>query len=103
MASAVAGAPGATLEIPVYARDASLTPLGVDRPAGERIQSLTYKVTFTPASSIASKTFARAGILTGLTHIFEVFPFTPTTASYVGTFDETTEPDPLHARRDGAG
>lgn len=94
VSSAVAGAPGATLEIPVYARDARLTPLGVDRPAGERIQSLTYRVTFAPASSIAAKTFARAGILTGLTHVFEVFPSTPTTASYVGTFDEATNPIP---------
>ncbi len=87
--------PGATLIVPVYARDASLTALGADRPAGSRIQSLSYKVTFAPASSVASKLFARAGITAGLTPIFEATPSTPTTASYLGTFDEVTQPIPF--------
>ena len=88
--------PGATIEVPVYARDVSATPLGVDQPAGSRIQSLSYKVTFTPASSVASKLFARAGITAGLTPIFQATPTTATTASYLGTFDEATDSHPLH-------
>ena len=62
VSGAISAAPGATIEVPVYAQDMSATPLGVDQPAGSRIQSLSYKVTFTPASSVASKLFARAGI-----------------------------------------
>lgn len=92
---AAAGLPGATVVVPVYARDLSLTPLGVDRPAGELIQSLSYKVTFTPASSVASKLFARAGITAGLAPIFQATPTTATTASYIGTFDEATNPIPF--------
>ncbi len=87
--------PGETVEIPVFALDLSLTPIGLDRPAGERIQSLAYKVTISPASSVASKLFARAGITATLTPIFEVTPTTATTASYLGTFDETTDPIPF--------
>lgn len=93
--STISGLPGATIEIPVYARDAMLTPLGIDRPAGERIQSLAYKVTFTPAASVASKLFSRAGITAALAPIFEGTPTTSTTASYIGTFDETTNPIPF--------
>jgi hypothetical protein len=95
VSSAPSAFPGQSFVVPVYARDVSLTPLGVDRPAGERIQSLSYKVTFTPASSIASKLFARAGITAGLTPIFQSTPTTATTASYLGTFDETTNPIPF--------
>ncbi len=92
---ALSAPPGATIEVPVYARDVSATPLGVDQPAGSRIQSLSYKVTFTPASSVASKLFSRAGITAGLTTVFEVAPTTATTASYLGTFDEVTSPIPF--------
>ena len=95
MSGALSGPPGATLEVPVYARDVSATPLGIDQPAGSRIQSLSYKVTFTPASSVASKLFARAGITAGLTPIFQATPTTATTASYLGTFDEATNPIPF--------
>ena len=92
---ALSGPPGATIEVPVYAQDLSATPLGVDQPAGSRIQSLSYRVTFTPASSVASKLFARAGITAGLTPVFQATPTTATTASYLGTFDETTSPIPF--------
>ncbi len=95
LSTGVIAAPGATIEIPVFARDASATPLGVDQPAGSRIQSLSYKVTFTPASSVASKLFSRAGITAGLTPIFQATPTTATTASYLGTFDEVTNPIPF--------
>jgi len=95
VSGALSAPPGATLEVPVYARDVSATPIGVDQPAGSRIQSLSYKVTFTPASSVASKLFARAGITAGLTPTFQATPSTATTASYLGTFDESTDPIPF--------
>ena len=95
VSGALSAPPGATIEVPVYARDVSLTPLGLDQPAGSRIQSLSYKVTFTPASSVASKHFARAGITAGLTPTFQATPTTATSASYLGTFDELTNPIPF--------
>ncbi len=91
----VAAPPGSTFDVPVFARDVSGTPLGVDQPAGSRIQSLAYKVTFSPAAAVASKLFARAGITAGLTPTFEATPGTATTASYLGTFDELSNPIPF--------
>ncbi len=95
VSGALAAPPGSTVVVPVYGRDVGATPLGVDQPAGALIQSLSYKVTFSPASSVASKAFARAGITSGLATIFETAPSTATTASYLGTFDETTDPIPF--------
>jgi hypothetical protein len=56
-------APKGSILVPVYVRDLSTTRLGVDKPAGQRIQGVGFRVRFTPAGSITSATFTRAGAL----------------------------------------
>lgn len=87
--------PGTTVEIPVFVGDLAGTALGVDQAAGSRIQSLAFKVTFAPSAPLVSKLFARAGITAGLAPTLEAAPTTATTASYLATFDETTQPIPF--------
>src|SRR5690349_2991008 len=58
---------GSTVTVPVSIRDVSGTPLGMDRPAGSKIQSFSIKVTYAPASSVQSIAFNRAGITANLT------------------------------------
>src|ERR1700692_1560503 len=67
-------ASGNTVDVPVYIRDKSATPLGRDQPAGSKIQSYTLTVDYAPAASVQSVTFTRAGITAGLTPSFEVSP-----------------------------
>lgn len=87
--------PGASFEIPISVRDLSLTALGLDRPAGEKIQSLSFKVVYAPTGSFASITAARAGITAGLAPAFESTPSTTSSRSYIGQFDEGTNPIPF--------
>jgi len=79
--------PGDTVVLPVYVRDASLTPLGLDRPAGERIQGIVFKVLF-PGGTIATASAARAGVLAGLTPLWELAPATGSSIAYLGSFAE---------------
>src|SRR6185436_1305113 len=51
-----------TINIPVFIRDTSGTPLGIDQPPGSRIQSYSIKVDYAPGSAVQSITFTRAGI-----------------------------------------
>jgi hypothetical protein len=83
------GAPGATVDIPVFIRDTSGTPLGIDQPFGSRIQSYSIRVTY-PAASVQSITFTRAGITQTLTPTFESSPAAPGSISLLDNFDETT-------------
>jgi len=55
------------VDVPVYIRDTSGTPLGIDQPPGSRIQSYALTVSYSPASSVQSITFTRAGITAPLT------------------------------------
>ena len=55
------------VDVPVFIRDVSGTPLGMDQPPGSRIQSYSLKVNYSPASAVTSVTFTRAGITTSLT------------------------------------
>ncbi len=86
--------PGETLDIPVYVRDSSLTPLGLDRPAGERIQGIVFKVHF-PMSSITAASAVRDGVLLGLTALYELAPATSSSISYLASFAEATDPIPF--------
>lgn len=86
---------GTNVTVPVSIRDVSATPLGVDQPAGSRIQAYSIKVDYTPASAIASVTFQRAGITAGLTPSFESSPSTPGSISLINTFAEGTDPIPF--------
>src|SRR6267378_2101859 len=67
-------ATGTTVDVPVYIRDAGGTPLGMDQPAGSKIQSFSLKVSYSPAASVSSATFTRAGITAGLTPTSEFSP-----------------------------
>jgi uncharacterized protein YjdB len=82
-------ASGNTVDVPVYVRDVSGTPLGVDQPAGSKIQSFSVKVTYAPASAVSSVTFTRAGITASLTPTFESSPGTAGTISWLATFPES--------------
>jgi len=88
-------AAGSTVDVPVYIRDVSGTPLGMDQPAGSKIQSFTIKVTYAPATSVQSITFTRAGITAGLTPTFESAPATSNSISLIDTFQESTNPIPF--------
>src|SRR5436190_14805533 len=72
-------ADGPTVDVPVFIRDTAGTPLGVDRPAGSKIQSFSIKVVYAPAAAVSSVTFSRAGITAGLSPGFETTPATPGT------------------------
>jgi hypothetical protein len=79
-----------TVDVPVYIRDASGTPLGLDQPAGSRIQSYSIKVNYSPASAVQSITFTRAGITSSLTPTFENSPSSSGSIALLDTFDEAT-------------
>jgi hypothetical protein len=78
------------VDVPVYVRDASGTPLGIDQPAGSRIQSYSIRVTYSPAVAVQSIAFARAGITAPLTPTFESSPAAPGSISLLDNFDEAT-------------
>jgi hypothetical protein len=88
-------ADGPTVEVPVFIRDTSGTPLGVDRPAGSKIQSLSIKVNYSPAAAVSSVTFTRAGITANLMPAFETSPSTSGSISLLVSFSETTSPIPF--------
>src|SRR3954451_463810 len=81
---------GSTVDVPVFIRDASGTPLGIDRPSGSRIQSYSLTVNYAPASAVQSVTFTRAGITAPLTPAFESSPSSPGSVSLLDTFQEST-------------
>src|SRR5689334_16215481 len=69
-------ASSSNVDVPVSIRDVAGTSLGMDQPAGSKIQSLSIRVTYSPASAVQSVSFARAGITANLTPVSE---FKPTT------------------------
>lgn len=81
---------GATADVPVFIRDTSGSPLGIDQPPGSRIQSYSLKVNYSPASAVSSVTFTRAGITTTLTPTFENSPSGAGTVTLLDTFQEST-------------
>ena len=81
---------GMTVDVPVYIRDTSGTPLGIDQPFGSRIQSYSLTVNYSPASPIQAVTFTRAGVTQSLTPAFESSPSSAGSITLIDTFDETT-------------
>lgn len=79
-----------TADVPVYIRDTSGTPLGIDKPAGSRIQSYSIKVNYSPASAVQSVTFSRAGITQSLSPAFESSPSSAGSITLIDSFDEST-------------
>ncbi|HUK33795.1 MAG TPA: hypothetical protein VLV86_07790 [Vicinamibacterales bacterium] len=88
-------ASGSTVDVPVYVRDASSTPLGVDRPAGSKIQAFSIKVTYAPAAAVSGVTFTRAGITAHLSPAFETSPSNSGSISWLATFAEATNAVPF--------
>ncbi|MGA8807601.1 MAG: hypothetical protein WB973_06955, partial [Thermoanaerobaculia bacterium] len=83
-------ASGNTVDVPVYVRDVSGTPLGRDQAAGSRIQSFSITVDYSPAAAVQSVTFTRAGITAPLSTPSEGSPGTSGTITWFASFDEST-------------
>src|ERR1044071_4276761 len=81
---------GSTVDVPVFIRDTSGTPLGIDRPLGSRIQSYSLTVNYAPTSAVQSVTFTRGGITQPLTPAFESSPASAGQISLIDVFDEST-------------
>ncbi len=98
------GVPSGTgpFTVPITLSDAAGTPLGVDRPAGQRIQAFALTVRFTPAAAVTSATLVRAGLLAGRTPVFETTAMGPGTITWVGSFDESAGAIPF-TQPPGAG
>ena len=78
------------VDVPVYIRDTSGSPLGLDQPPGSRIQSYSIKVTYSPATAVSSITFNRGGITAPLTPLSEFTPASAGAISLLDTFQEST-------------
>jgi len=78
------------VDVPVYIRDASGTPLGIDQPVGSRIQSYSIKVDYALPANVSGITFTRAGITTALTPAFESNPAAAGSISLLDNFVEAT-------------
>jgi hypothetical protein len=89
-------ADGPNVDVPVFIRDTSGTPLGVDRPAGSKIQAFSIKVNYSPVAAVSSVTFTRAGITQNLSPSFEVSPSSSGSISLLETFSESTAPIPFN-------
>jgi IPTL-CTERM motif len=86
----VNGASGGTIDVPVYINDLSGSTLGLDQPAGSRIQSYGLRVTASNAAFVQSMTLTRGGITQSLTPTFESNPSAPGVANLIDTFSEAT-------------
>jgi hypothetical protein len=95
--------PGTIVDVPVYIRDVSGTPLGIDQPTGSRIQSYSIKVNYAPASAVQSITFTRAGITASKTPLFESSPSSAGTISLIDTFSESTNLLPFTSNKPAPG
>lgn len=83
-------AAGNIVDVPVYVRDVSGTPLGRDQAAGSMIQSFSITVDYSPAAAVQSVTFTRAGITASLSPAFESSPGTPGSITWTASFNEST-------------
>jgi hypothetical protein len=86
---------GTVAAVPVYIRDVSGTPLGMDQAAANRIQGIGFKVSYSPASAVSAATFTRAGVLQGLTALYETVLTPAGAVGYVASFAQSTNPVPL--------
>jgi len=86
---------GGVVNVPIYIRDVSGTPLGIDQPPGSRIQAYSIKVNYSPATAVGAISISRAGITAGLTPTFENKPAAAGTIALLDTFNEGTNPIPF--------
>jgi hypothetical protein len=83
-------APGGAIDVPVYIRDTSGTAVGIDQPAGSRIQAYSITVGYAPSADVQSITFTRGGITAPLTPSFEAMPSSAGSVTLIDTFSEAT-------------
>jgi hypothetical protein len=81
-------APKGSVLVPVYVRDFSATRLGVDKPSGEHIQAVGFRVRFSPAGVITNAAFSRSGTLLK-TPLYEKSFQGTDWLGYVGSFAES--------------
>ena len=67
----------------------------MDQAAGNKIQGVTFKVTYSPAAAVSTIDFSRAGITSSLTPLFESTTSSGNTISYIAAFDETSNQIPF--------
>lgn len=79
---------GNPIDVPVYIRDLSGTPLGLDQPAGKRIQGISFQVAYSPANYVTSIAVKRAGILAPRVPVSEFALANANTVSYLALFEE---------------
>lgn len=91
---------GSAVTVPLYVRDVGGTPLGRDQATGARIQGLSFRVSYSPASAVTSVNITRAGITASLTPMFETTVPSGNTISYIGSFNESSNLIPFSV--DGA-
>jgi len=84
-----------TVDVPVFIRDSSSTPLGLDQPAGFHIQAYAITVNYAPAAAVQSITFTRGGVTTSLTPASEISPSSAGSISLIDSFSEATNPIPF--------
>jgi hypothetical protein len=99
----VTGSPGSVVDVPVYVRDVSGTPLGIDQPFGSRIQSFSLKVDYSPTAPVTAVTFTRAGLTAPLTPAFESNPTVVGSTSLLMNFNETTNLVPFTSNAPAPG
>jgi hypothetical protein len=90
-----ATADGPTVDVPVYIRDVSGSPLGMDQPAASRIQAFSIRVNYSPAAAVSSVTFTRAGITSSLHPAFETSPSSAGSISLLASFQQSSNPIPF--------
>ncbi len=83
-------ATSAIVDVPVYIRDTSGTPVGIDQPPGSRLQSYSIRINYAPTPAVSVAGMARAGITASLTPLSEFAPVSPGSASLIDDFYETT-------------
>lgn len=84
-----AAAPGSTITVPVYLRDASGTALGMTSGVGRRIQGIMLQVAATPA--VGTITFEPAGVLHGRTPLYQ----RSGSGRWIGAYSESAHPLPF--------
>lgn len=98
-----ATANGSTVDVPVYIRDSSGTPLGRDKGAGLKIQGYSLTVGYSPTAAVQSVTFSRAGITAGLTPSFENTTQPAGSIALIDAFSESTNLIPFTLNAPGSG
>jgi uncharacterized protein YjdB len=88
-------ADGPSVDVPVYIRDASGSPLGMDQPPASRIQAFSIRVNYSPAAAVSSVTFTRAGITASKQPIFETSPSSSGSISLLASFQQSSNPLPF--------